>query len=98
MKNIAKNITKGIKERIKYQRNISNIKRKAYEDEMKKQAEKMGKKQAMLEAKYREKAYSSKLKSNFNRRISLGSANVFGFGDRDEKKRNKKYFNPITGM
>lgn len=87
---------KDFKEDMKVKGEISDIKKKAYIQEMKTQAEVMGKRQAELEAKHREKIYSNKLNETFNKKIKSSNKPVDVFGFNNQKKETG-YFNIITG-
>ena len=75
------------KEGIEKKRVLNNIQGEAYYKEMQKQAESMGRKQAKLEAKHRERLFSKKLSMDMKKTFSKENNNidVFGFNRMNEE-------------
>lgn len=93
-----KKIKKSVKDYIKEKREIDDIKRKAYKEEMRKQALIMGRRQAELEAKHREDIFKERLDrlKIEKRKPNNSQIDPFGF-NRTKNKGNQKQFNVWGG-
>lgn len=84
-----------IKESLRLRKEISSIQKNSYDEEMKKQAVDMGKKQAQIDAEEREKLYRAKMKKKREQILNpkqQDSFNAFGF---DKENKNEKPFDFI---
>jgi len=86
-----------LKENVKKKKEINKIQKEAYLKEMETQAARMGKRQAEIEAKHREKMFTKKLQVVEQKRtttVSHEPVDVFGF---NKTNKSNKRFNLITG-
>lgn len=94
-----KEFVKEMKEEFQRKKEIKKKQRAAYLDQLEIEAVEMGKKQAQMESKHREKMYGKKLEVVEERRttrLSQGPVDVLGL-NRGQGNQKTKQFNIITG-